>query len=86
MMAGRLRADVSEEAYGIVARVRTESEFRSDRYADGFRIGERLRARGRSALLQEESGDVVVRISLGDSATDDDFARAAEDVLEAASW
>lgn len=84
MESRRLRATVSEEAYAISARVLAE-EFRSDTVANAYRISERLRARGRVAEVTAEPDGVVVRLPLGD-APEQEFERAADDLLEAASW
>lgn len=81
----RLRAVVSEEAYGVSARVVSGTGFRSDAVAFGYRITERLRSRGRECHFEADGGDVVVRIPLGD-APDSEFDVAADDLLEAASW
>lgn len=83
MALKRLRAEVSEEAYGIFARVEA-AEYRSDTVATGYQITERLRERGRRCCLEVED-DVIVRIPLGD-APDSEFDMAADDMLEAASW
>ncbi len=81
----KLRAMVVEEAYGLCASVHQSGEYRSDAIADGMRISDNLRSRGRDAELISSDGGVVVRLFLGD-APEESFEEAAYDLLEAASW
>jgi hypothetical protein len=82
-----LRAVVSEEEYGLVARFPAEEgEFRSDRIAAALRVSMSLTARGReSSVVPESDGAVSVRVPLGD-APERVYEEAAGDLLEAASW
>lgn len=79
-----LRAVVTEETYGVCARV-PEEEFRSEEIATGIAIVNRLQAMGRDAELLMD-GPVSVKVFLGDGAADQHFEEAAADLMMAASW
>lgn len=82
----RLRAVVTEETYGVHARIdATGVEYRSDEIAIAMRISERLRDLGRRSEIASGADGTVVQLALGD-APERDFEEAAGEMLEAASW
>ncbi len=84
MAEKRLRAEVTEDTYGVFARVEP-TEFRSDEIATAMRISEQLRGGGRRPELVSDREGTFVYLFVGD-APEAAYEEVADAMLEASSW
>lgn len=87
MGSNHRRAVVSEDAYGVTARIadldeRGEELYRSDKLGTAYEIASRVKACGRACEVRESDGAVLVACDLGD-APDSEFEEAAGALLSA---